>query len=767
MKAMAGVAMGWSRVAASMLNQAAWRSGPGRPDDLVWRRSSSSHSGTISTRNFAPRTQLAAPANTVPPITRPLIDTLGPVLSIAPRSPSWAETASRQLSFLPVGSSERDIEAFIERQRPSVLVVADQAISRTVLSAWREACPLAPLTLVRRGTSLDRIDLAACRDFGIKVMNTPGVNATHVARWAVDTLAEGGGAPPRRLAVVGHGQVGQAVVEQMLERAPSSFITVVRRGHGERAEAGRSKPAPDPVTAASAAGSGRPAVTTNPREALGAADAAVVCVSINESSIGMIDEAHIDALRPGSKIVCVSKPAVFTDAALRRLASRGDVVLHLDYGRSTLEDFERRLDALGCPAATWRSAPRLTTAAATSAACQQDLDHAVSVQLACMALDGFVGAQSNESFRIPDSPPPPGAPRATVVGCGINGVFQALMLRLAGYEVTVHGGDAPDDGASHKRIDMRHLSATETTAKPVANRHLTAGHADLVINFNLAGMALFRKLLADNPALRPYAKERLMRAFPAGEEGTAASIELQRKVAARPWPGGHQAEGAVELDAGRFEQAHGVPGLERILQVPGYDLAFRGFLAELVERLKQSGVRFTGQRLSKAEIASLGTADAPVVTAMGVDEKGVTPVLGWFLRLRAVGREAHDVRGLKLQYPLPVGVMNCRRDGDDILISGGQVPPGSTPQERERIQAQFLQAVARHFPRSHAAAMDAGPLDLTACARPGSADGLSRAEWAGPHWFLAGATYAGGTTQGLMLAALARREVTRRSRSSE
>jgi hypothetical protein len=119
-----------------------------------------------------------------------------------------------------------------------------------------------------------------------------------------------------------------------------------------------------------------------------------------------------------------------------------------------------------------------------------------------------------------------------------------------------------------------------------------------------------------------------------------------------------------------------------------------------------------------------------------------------------VGNEGAEMRGLKLQYDLPIGVMNCRLDGHCILVSGGQVPPDSAPEHKEQILAACLAAVSLHFPMSYCSAIESGDLHIVECARPGTSDGLSIVYWAAHHQIAAGGTYAGGTTQGLVWASL-------------
>lgn len=603
---------------------------------------------------------------------------------------------------------------------------------------------------MRRGASLDTIDLDACRAYGIAVRNAPGVNAPHVADHIVSRLRDCSGKLPRDIRLLGCGNVGQQVAVKLLDADPSVTLTILVRDGKTLAALGL-QPYEDRVS-----------LVCDTAFALGGASSVVVCLPVNDDTRSSIDGRHIDGLDPGAQIVCVSKPDVFSDAALASLSQRPGVALEVDYGAATLDAFRLRALALGCPMSEWRKVPLLTTQAATAPACQRDLDYAVAVRLAHAALDRFVASTLSCSFEIPAVPAPVGAPHVVVVGRGINGLSQALLLRLAGCHVTVHGGNDEADGASHKPVNMRHLSATETTAKPVSNGHLLAGNAELVIASNRAGIELFRKLLEDNPALEAMVSEGLVRAYPDGVGDHRQGIALQRRISQQDWPSGRKGSDADEITAEEFDRTHRVPHIAAAIKVPGYDLEFRKFMDALVAMLKQAGVVFTGRRVTTEDLSRMSAEGQTVVTAMGIADDGIVPVGGWFLTMPAVGGEAGGVRGLKLQYDLPVGVMNCRRDGGNILISGGQVPEGTSDEEAENVKTLFLTAVARHFPQSFRAAQAAGPLTLTPCTRPGSKDGLSKVEWTAPDRIMAGATYAGGTTQSLFWAALVRFEVMRR-----
>ncbi|WP_238340639.1 hypothetical protein [Pseudomonas kairouanensis] len=98
--------------------------------------------------------------------------------------------------------------------------------------------------------------------------------------------------------------------------------------------------------------------------------------------------------------------------------------------------------------------------------------------MSVMALHGLVRRKLAQSLTIPAQPVDAGAARVSVIGRGINGLLQAVMLRLANYQVTVYGGNQENDGTSHNCADQY-----------------------LAIECNRAGITLFEKLIADNQSL--------------------------------------------------------------------------------------------------------------------------------------------------------------------------------------------------------------------------------------------------------------------------
>ncbi len=681
--------------------------------------------------------------SSIPPVAASLIATIENILHVAPVSKAWKADAPGNVVFLAPTITKHTLLIQIGLLRPSTIIVADQTIDADVIDQWRVSHPFGDLCLVRRGTSLDKVRVDLCKSNGIQVVNTPGVNAPHVAAYIARWLTLGDVTVAHEVCVLGFGNVGKELVKSLLDLDPEVRIKVlVRQGR-----------APD--RAEKVFCDSRVSFVVDWTEALEGAFAVAICLSLNDESAHRIDRGLIQRMHRQARLVCVAKPDVFSDDALQALAVAEGIQLVVDYGPATLDAFRMRAQLLGCGVDTWRNPATLTTHAATTEACNVDLDYAVSVQLSLTALRGIVRRQLAQSLAIPSQPVEAGAPRVSVIGRGINGLLQAVMLRLANYQVVVYGGNQQGDGASHKRVNMRHMSATETTAKPLHNDYLFPENQHLAVECNRAGIELFERCLTDNPSLARFAQARIVRAYRDDASGVEAAIREQRDIENRPWPSGNPGRELAEVGRLQFQERFGVPGIGRAIEVSGYDLEFIYLKEEIEALLRRSGVQFLPQHMSPLQIAEL-SGEHYVVTAMGVEELDVIPIIGWFFKLRAVGNEGADMRGLKLQYDLPIGVMNCRLDEDCILVSGGQVPSNSTPVDKEQILAACLAAVSRHFPKSYRRAIERGDLQIIECARPGTSDGISIVYWSAYNRIAAGGTYAGGTTQGMLWASLVR-----------
>lgn len=414
--------------------------------------------------------------SSVPPVAASLIATTESILHIAPASRGWKADAPSNVVFLPQTLTKQTLLMQIGLLRPSTLIVGDQVIDADVIEQWRTSHPFGDLSLVRRGTSLDKVRLDLCESNDIRVFNTPGVNAPHVAGYIAHWLKQADGSLPPDICVLGYGNVGKELVKLLLDRDPDIRVKVLGRQ-------GRSPANID----------SRVSFVTDWFEALEGAYAVALCVSLNDESAHRIDRALIQCLHPHARLVCVAKPDVFSDDAVRALATSENIQLVLDYGPGTLDAFRMRTQALGCSVATWCKPATLTTQAATTEACHCDLDYAVSVQLSLTALRGIVRRKLAQSLRIPSQQAYADAPRVSIIGRGINGLLQALMFRLANYRVTVYGGNQANGGASRGSV--------MTTVKPQHDDYLLLASPSLTDEFNRVGIELLEKLLADNPSI--------------------------------------------------------------------------------------------------------------------------------------------------------------------------------------------------------------------------------------------------------------------------
>ena len=235
--------------------------------------------------------------------------------------------------------------------RATTIVVSAQTVSRQFLEAWRKACPQEQeqkLTLVRRGTSLDSIDMDAAKQLGIDVVNTPGVNSPHVAKFVVETLGLTTPVVDRtapKAVVIGAGSVGQSVVELM-------------KGVGvEPIVVSRSPESPSLETA------------------LQGATHVAVCAATSSEPI--ITATHVRQLLLGEKraidICSVSRPEAFSLEAIMMIAQQKDQAqLYFDYGDAVLAPMREKVNQGGI-----KENVHWSSKAMASEACKRDMDEAV------------------------------------------------------------------------------------------------------------------------------------------------------------------------------------------------------------------------------------------------------------------------------------------------------------------------------------------------------------------------------------------------------
>jgi glycine/D-amino acid oxidase-like deaminating enzyme/phosphoglycerate dehydrogenase-like enzyme len=438
--------------------------------------------------------------------------------------------------------------------RPHTLVVGANPVTAPAIESWTHAMhalgDTRPLTVVRRGTSLASIDVKAATNAGIDVVNTPDVNARHIAAFVVGHLlglAAAGTArarPARDPAALTVGLIGAGNINGRVARA------VADRGHRivvftpSLAGCAQTRPVwlrahrlrPDAVD-----------VAADVDGVFAAADVIGVAVPLTRGgphpTRGLVDAGHVKAFS-GTRIVSVAEPEVFTDAALLEAYARSDLDVVIDNARRLLDPVHRLVararppggarphegGARGGSPPGVRAAPgrpgalrpgfTLSSAAMTTPGCAEDLDEAFLA--AAAAADLAEQAERRPLPRRRESDPDP---RVVVVGGGIAGLTVAFGLLTGGWSrlgvldaAPADRGDPAAQGTTFASANGRHLSVTETLphANPARTKALVLPPA--------AGGWRIRDPAALSPAERRWAQAFERRGDQGGLQALAAGL---------------------------------------------------------------------------------------------------------------------------------------------------------------------------------------------------------------------------------------------------
>jgi D-3-phosphoglycerate dehydrogenase / 2-oxoglutarate reductase len=200
-------------------------------------------------------------------------------------------------------------------------IIGDDPANRVVLTAGAAGRLKAA---VKWGVGVDNVDLAACQELGLSVANTPGMFGAEVAdvalgylialardTFVIDRLVRAGEWPKprgislggRTVALIGFGDIGR----HLLARLTACGLRVVVYDPGSRAA--------ESTAVTNAIWPDRSAE----------ADFVIVTCALTESSRRLLNAASISALRPGVRVVNVSRGAIVDEAALVTALDRGHV----------------------------------------------------------------------------------------------------------------------------------------------------------------------------------------------------------------------------------------------------------------------------------------------------------------------------------------------------------------------------------------------------------------------------------------------------------
>ncbi|KAH7824561.1 putative phosphoglycerate dehydrogenase [Monocercomonoides exilis] len=213
----------------------------------------------------------------------------------------------------------------LKANKPEVLVVRSTKVQVPQLDAGAPELKM----VVRAGSGYDTIDTAAAKERNVAVCNTPGMNATAVAelvfgfiltsdrylheniqlfregKWAKGKYAKCHGIKGSTLGLIGFGNIGKLVCD----RARAFEMNII---------------AYDPFIPAATMEAAGAKVTSDIYEIAANCDFITIHVPGGEKTKGMVNDAFLSKMRPGSVIINTSRATIIDEPALiKHVTERG------------------------------------------------------------------------------------------------------------------------------------------------------------------------------------------------------------------------------------------------------------------------------------------------------------------------------------------------------------------------------------------------------------------------------------------------------------
>ncbi len=423
-----------------------------------------------------------------------------------------SEPTRRSLQAIPTVLLRADLAATasaladtLSTLRPDTLVVGANAVDASAIAAWAAAVRTQDdhrkLLIIRRGTSLAAIDTTAAAAHGVEVVNTPEVNARHIARFVTDALLDAarGTFPDAHSIIVG--LIGAGAINGRVARAAAA--------HGHRILVHTPSLAADPrVRDAWMSTHGladAPITVARDIDAVFAgSDLLSIAVPLTADgrhpTHGFINPAHVKAFA-GTRIVSISEPEVLTEGAVMEAYGRRELTVVIDNAPGLVDPLRKKIVDRFPDGGALRPGFTLSSAAMRMPGCGEELDQAFLTVVANSEIaelpaepdagsDGLLNTESDgESdgelwaaapvelgvepwVARRDRGRPEGRGNTDgiiIIGGGIVGLTIALSLHTAGRRNIQVLDAAPADrtdpsrqGTTYGGTDGRHLSLTET-----------------------------------------------------------------------------------------------------------------------------------------------------------------------------------------------------------------------------------------------------------------------------------------------------------------
>ncbi|WP_322762426.1 FAD-binding oxidoreductase [Frankia sp. Cr2] len=391
--------------------------------------------------------------------------------------------------------------------RPHTLIVGANIVDAAAMAAWTTAVRAQDdhngLLIVRRGTSLAAIDRDCAASHGITVVNTPEVNARHIARFVVNALLIDEPDPRLDPGTVTVGLIGAGAINGRVARAAAA------RGHRILVHTPSLTAHPQARVDWLSGHALADATVTFARDVatvFAGSDLLSIAVPLTTSGPhptgGLVGTEHVKAFA-GTRIVAICEPEVLTDEAIMDAYSRRELTVVIDNAPGLVGPLRQRIMDRFPDGTALRPGFTVSSAAMRMPGCAEDLDQAVLTVVATSEVaDLFAGlADDQDADRDPTpaaTTPAATTPAATtpagcvaeppadrrehgrrhhrvdpgeivIIGAGIVGLTIALSLHTAGWRKLRVLDAAPADrsdpnlqGTTYRGTDGRHLSLTET-----------------------------------------------------------------------------------------------------------------------------------------------------------------------------------------------------------------------------------------------------------------------------------------------------------------
>jgi glycine/D-amino acid oxidase-like deaminating enzyme len=374
---------------------------------------------------------------------------------------------NEQIIYLPeLVENEISLQMAIRQYHPEILIVGNNSVGSSTLQLWRLIMTNdIELTIIRRGSSLSRIDLICSKELKIKVLNTLSVNSRFVVEYIIEHLHLSNN-NNEIISIIGSGAIGGRIADRLNKLKYKINIyspSLTNPDEFQRKKIAKSK----------GIGSSDINISMTPEQTLENATHVIIAIDADKvtNKNQQLSKAFFQLIKNGSRIVSVTEFRVFEEGSI-------DIIID----RIKKEEITARLDSHPYDLSTIKEhLPGLETlsAAMKGPGCGQAMDQAALILLSNIILQKSFKSPLTfliNPLQIPED--------ITIIGAGILGLMTAFFLSENGYQVNIideHNCPYQNNGISNTHsptldgYDARHASITETMPHAVFYRKDSLG----------------------------------------------------------------------------------------------------------------------------------------------------------------------------------------------------------------------------------------------------------------------------------------------------